>query len=166
MLNVKLNTCVKQRKVKETKMTNANVNANASEIPNTAPLEVAKPKLAYPYTDTEALQQLVLHISRADHGLIKCIRPRQGTLTIVAAMLWHKLCNACRERGILDMSSEDQFESFFAESVIISAEEYEQLRVESTAYQAQRAIHSNSPLAPLVPLTPVAKKVSKKKVTE
>lgn len=110
-------------------------------------LATSKPKLEYPYSKDELKQQLVLDVSKADHGLIKCIRPRQGTLTIVSAMLWHKLCDACRTRNILDMSSEDEFEEFFADSTIISAAELEQLKADSAAYQQSLISGANSAVA-------------------
>lgn len=47
-----------------------------------------------------------------DKVLLHLIRPRQGTETVALTILYRKLCQACRQRGITDLTHAEEFEQF------------------------------------------------------
>lgn len=92
-----------------------------------------KLKFANPYlADDIPVQQVVADVSVADYNLVKGIRFRAGTLTGVICILWKKLCDECRARGITDMNSVEEFEKLVVTSKLIPKDEYDKLVAEAS----------------------------------
>lgn len=114
-------------------------NTNNTSIDEAAKDVITKPPFDYPYLDSDPKAQLVFDVSKADHAFIKGIRPPQGTLRIVGALLWKKLCDSCRSQGMKgEFTFQDQFEEFMSSFVIISASEYEKLKADSLAFNTKK----------------------------
>lgn len=93
---------------------------------------IERPKFINPYNDPSIeVQQVVADISVIDYNFIKCIRPRNGTLTGVVCILWKKVVEECRARGITDFNQVSEFEQFLLTCRLVPNEELEQLKVEA-----------------------------------
>lgn len=122
-----------------------------------APEQPSKPLFTSPYPAGDPNNcQLVLQISKYDHGYVKSARPTQGTLTIVAGMLWSKFCAACRSKCIIDMRHQDEFEDLAINGVFIHKDELDSLVADAIAWRQHQA--GNGTL-----LIPAPKKTSSKK---
>jgi len=93
-----------------------------------------------PYPDHVEQERMHIFISKTDTDFIRCLRPYPGTLTAVGAYLWHAFCIRCRELGIIDFTSTKQFEQLIQNVVVISKEEYEQLRIQSANTSLDRIL--------------------------
>lgn len=49
-----------------------------------------------------------------DKVLLHLVRPRHGTETTAMTILYRKLCQSCRARGIIDLTHAEAFEHFVA----------------------------------------------------
>lgn len=69
-----------------------------------------------PYKDAEKTCRLVSDVLERDFNFIYAIRPmkRGGTLQTTINLLWSKLTNELRKRGITNFSHVEQFEHFIA----------------------------------------------------
>lgn len=76
-------------------------------------------------------KRISTQISDGDYHFIRCIRPASGTIGNTITNLWSKLCNKLREHEILDVTKQDEFETFVNNLVVLSKEEYDQLRTSS-----------------------------------
>lgn len=89
------------------------------------PLSFIAPKFGNPFeNDTTQKTQVVCPIPTTETNFIKCIRPSLGTVTGVVGTLWQKLANELRERNIVDVTSQPEFESFVAGCKLVSEAEY------------------------------------------
>lgn len=87
-----------------------NANENETSVETKLP---PKLKFVNPYNlPSIEVQQIVADIGVNDYNFIKCIRPKNGTLTGVVCILWKKLVEECRARGITDFNQTDEFEQF------------------------------------------------------
>jgi len=103
-----------------------------------------------PYNDTtpfsnpypkETHERVQLFLGHDDVMFIRLIRPQVGTFAAVGGYLWQKLCTALRDRGVKDFTQSDEFEQFTKNAVLVSRDEYDSLRNDSTQwqqYQTQR----------------------------
>ena len=102
-------------------------------MPNTeVEKQINKLKFVNPYNDPGLeVQQVVADISVSDYNFIKCVRPRNGTLTGVVCILWKKLVEECRARGITDFNQVGEFEKLVLTCKLVPDEELELLKVEA-----------------------------------
>ena len=90
---------------------------------------VEKVKFVNPYLDDSIpVQQVVADVGVDDYNLIKGIRLKNGTLTGVICILWKKLADECRARGIVDFKSTSEFEELIVNSTLVPNAELETLK--------------------------------------
>lgn len=89
-------------------------------------------KFKNPYMDGDKQidkNSMIFEVSSSDFMFIRLIRPGGSTLTGVNGHMWKKLVDALKQKGIDDNSRESDFEQFVSTSKLVSAREYEHLRI-------------------------------------
>ena len=96
--------------------------------------EIEKPidpkvKFTNPYNGPDVpVQQVVADVGVVDYNLVKGIRIRNGTITGVICILWKKLADECRARGITDFNSVSDFEKLVVDSKLVPIEELDMMK--------------------------------------
>lgn len=87
-----------------------------------------------PYLDdirAGKVTRLTTDVSDSDYTLIKCVRVGSGTISTTINLLWKKLCNELRTRGLTDFTSAEQFEQYVLNLRLVPGDEYEQLCIDN-----------------------------------
>lgn len=97
-----------------------------------------------PYKDARRLEaddprRLVSDIARADFDYVKCLRTTQGTITTTVNILFQKLVNELKRRGITDISDKRRFEDFVVRCRLILPEDVGDLTGSPVGGAAQQA---------------------------
>lgn len=59
-------------------------------------------------------RRVTFSVHDVDKVFLHLVRPRHGTETTALTILYRKLCQACRARGITDLTHAEAFEQFVA----------------------------------------------------
>ena len=91
--------------------------------------------------------RISVKVSTGDYNFIKCIRPAGGTVTGLLGTFWKEAVRVCQEKGINDITNENEFEKLFSNFTIIPKDELEQLRT-NAATNTKQSTYGGFPNGP------------------
>ncbi len=90
-----------------------------------------------PYADVPEGKHALIQVKVDGHKYrtLQSIRPGNNTISAVIGTIFQKLMLTLEERDIRDMSNENELEDFINNVVLITKNEYEQLRADSSNFE-------------------------------
>lgn len=95
--------------------------------------------------------RLTTDISTIDYTLVKCTRVGLGTITITINILWKKLCDELRQRGITDATHTEEYEQFITNLKLVPGNEYANFTRQSQLGDGSTGRVANETTRPILP---------------